>query len=233
MATVGIYKITNPNGRIYIGSSKNIELRFRYYKTMHCKGQRRLYNSLLKYGVDSHEFKVLIECKENELFEFENLFSCHYDVLGRNGLNCKMPNYKDIRGKVSEETKERIRIAATNISDVTREKMSYAAKNRPAISEETRNKFKEASKNRVIKDETRAKLSLINKGRQPSDKARELSRLRLLNNRPLNTKLVLNVESGVYFNGVREAAESVNMKRKTLSSMLLNINKNYTNFIYV
>lgn len=41
----GIYKITSPSGRIYIGSSKNIRRRFYSYKNLHCKDQPKLYNS--------------------------------------------------------------------------------------------------------------------------------------------------------------------------------------------
>ena len=36
---IGIYKITNPKGKIYIGQSINIENRFKVYKRYNCKGQ--------------------------------------------------------------------------------------------------------------------------------------------------------------------------------------------------
>jgi hypothetical protein len=34
---IGIYKIINPNGRIYIGQSTNIEGRWTKYKQLACK----------------------------------------------------------------------------------------------------------------------------------------------------------------------------------------------------
>ena len=38
--SIGIYKITNPKNKIYIGKSKNIEKRFESYKKIqHCKQQ--------------------------------------------------------------------------------------------------------------------------------------------------------------------------------------------------
>ena len=44
---VGIYKITSPSGKIYIGQSNNLIQRQKdYIKTIHCKGQVRLYNSI-------------------------------------------------------------------------------------------------------------------------------------------------------------------------------------------
>ena len=46
----GIYKITSPSGKIYIGQSKDINLRIIYYKNARCKCQQKLYYSILKYG---------------------------------------------------------------------------------------------------------------------------------------------------------------------------------------
>lgn len=56
---IGIYKITNPNGKIYIGQSTNIDKRFYRYKRLECKGQIKLYNSLKKYGWDAHIIEII------------------------------------------------------------------------------------------------------------------------------------------------------------------------------
>ena len=58
----GIYKITSPSGKVYIGQSIDIERRFRHYKRMVCKDQVKVYNSFLKYGVDAHIFEILELC---------------------------------------------------------------------------------------------------------------------------------------------------------------------------
>jgi hypothetical protein len=58
---VGIYKITNPEGKSYIGLSKNIEKRFKDHKGLQFKGNNKLRESLTKYGGDSHLFEVLEE----------------------------------------------------------------------------------------------------------------------------------------------------------------------------
>ena len=55
---IGIYKITNPKGRVYIGQSLNINRRFATYKIEACKGQTRLYASFKKYGVEKHKFEM-------------------------------------------------------------------------------------------------------------------------------------------------------------------------------
>ena len=58
---VGIYKITNPKGRVYIGQSINIFKRFSYYKMLQCKGQKKVYSSLVKYGYENHKFEIVTE----------------------------------------------------------------------------------------------------------------------------------------------------------------------------
>ena len=40
---VGIYKITSPSGKIYIGQSIDIQKRFKHYKQLHnCKNPEKL-----------------------------------------------------------------------------------------------------------------------------------------------------------------------------------------------
>ena len=58
----GIYKIISPSGKIYIGESENIPNRIYYYKIVSCKKQRRLYNSIKKYGWENHIFEIIEEC---------------------------------------------------------------------------------------------------------------------------------------------------------------------------
>jgi group I intron endonuclease len=58
---VGIYKITNPEGKSYIGLSKDIEKRFKSHKGLQFKGNNKLRESLTKYGGDSHLFEILEE----------------------------------------------------------------------------------------------------------------------------------------------------------------------------
>jgi len=56
----GIYKITSPKGRIYIGQSKNINSRINRYKKLQCcKTQLFLYRSFLKYRVENHKFEII------------------------------------------------------------------------------------------------------------------------------------------------------------------------------
>jgi group I intron endonuclease len=90
---IGIYKITNPKNKIYIGQSNNIEKRFKQYeKVKNIKTQKKLYFSLIKYGFENHNFEIICECDLNELTikerYYQELFNSVY-----NGLNC---HYVDI-----------------------------------------------------------------------------------------------------------------------------------------
>ena len=96
----GIYKIINPKGKIYIGQSVNIKKREKDYEKLRCKNQIKIYNSLLKYGWESHKFKIVEECVENLLEEREIYWGNYYKVLEK-GLNLRLGNR---RGKWSEET---------------------------------------------------------------------------------------------------------------------------------
>jgi group I intron endonuclease len=102
---IGIYKITSPSGKVYIGQSVNIERRFTSYKRMYTKNskQTKLHRSFLKYGVDSHIFEVVLLCEESEL----NYNERHYQDLLQTvdyGLNCKSTKCGDRSGFVSKET---------------------------------------------------------------------------------------------------------------------------------
>ena len=84
---IGIYKITSPTKRIYIGQSIDIKRRFYNYKKIKCQGQPLLYSSLKKYGVETHKFEILCECERHELNERERYYQELYSVIGLNGLN--------------------------------------------------------------------------------------------------------------------------------------------------
>jgi len=144
----GIYKITSPTNKIYIGQSYNIRGRYIRYKKLSCIKQSRLYNSLKKYGWKSHKFEVLEEALKEELNELEIKYINKYNSTDRNfGLNL---NSGGFNGNHSEETKDKMRQKAIGrkASLETRKKMSLAGKGRKK-SEAWKRKIGLLSKNRV------------------------------------------------------------------------------------
>jgi group I intron endonuclease len=77
----GIYKITSPSGKIYIGQSVDIDKRWRKYQWKQCRGQIKLYNSFVKYGVENHTFEILEECSIEELNDKEEFYIKHYNCF--------------------------------------------------------------------------------------------------------------------------------------------------------
>lgn len=108
---IGVYKITSPSGKIYVGQSIDIDRRFYQYKLKRCKYQLKLYNSFLKYGIENHSFEVIEECDLNILTEKEGYWQDYFDCIN-NGLNCRKVSTIDKTGYLSESTKEKMSIAA-------------------------------------------------------------------------------------------------------------------------
>jgi hypothetical protein len=88
----GIYKITNPSGKIYIGQAKDIEKRWAQYRLLICH-ERKLYRSLRYYGHYYHTFEIIKECSVEELSHYERYYQEYYDVLGDYGLNSSYVSY--------------------------------------------------------------------------------------------------------------------------------------------
>lgn len=136
----GIYKITSPSKKVYIGHSQDIHDRWQHYFTLHCKGQTRLYRSLVKYGVDRHLFEIIEECKFDDLIEKERHWQEHYDVIDKyKGLNCNYVSTKDKKSVKSDETIAKLSKALKGriILPEWREKMSIARKGK-TVSEKTK-----------------------------------------------------------------------------------------------
>lgn len=90
MKKCGIYKITSPNGKIYIGQSIDINLRWHHYKLLRNKNQKKLFASFLKHGVDNHTFEILELCNREKLNLLEKYFVDLYKTFGtKHGLNIK------------------------------------------------------------------------------------------------------------------------------------------------
>jgi group I intron endonuclease len=103
---IGIYKITNPKGKIYIGQSIDIERRLKEYKNIKCLSQRKLRNSIIKYGWENHIVEVIEECSIENLNTIERYWQDYFNVL-QHGLNCRLTQTHDKSGKDSISTKNK------------------------------------------------------------------------------------------------------------------------------
>lgn len=199
----GIYKITSPSGKIYIGSSIDIYYRIKYYKNYCCSGQIRLYNSLMKYGWDAHGFDILEVCVEDKLYELERHYGELYDVLGKNGLNSILPKCGEKKISVSDETRKKMSLA-----HMGEKNHFYGKKHSPAC---------------------RKILSLVQLGRKHSmDHRRKVSE----NNAKNLSKLVVDIETGVFYDSIKDAAFAKGMIHSSLKNRVNGSSPTYTSIEY-
>lgn len=156
---IGIYKITSPSGKIYIGQSVNILSRINKYKNAKCITQPIILKSILKYGWENHVFEIVCECEQFELNERERYYQDKFDCIGKNGLNCMLTNTTTKSGKARQETIDKL--TGRKLPESTREKMRNKK-----LSEETRKKISQSNTGRKVSEETKRKISQSNSGKK-------------------------------------------------------------------
>jgi group I intron endonuclease len=199
----GIYKITSPSGKVYIGSSKNIERRIKYYSSISCIGQTKLYNSIKKYGWNNHILEIIKECSFDELYSQERYYGEMYDVLGINGLNLILPKAGENKIGVSNET--RLKMSLSKSGD----KNTFFGKKH---SNNAKEKIRLFQTGRTHTTEHRKKVS--------DNNAKNLS------------KIVLDLNTGVFYESAKELSDLYCIKHSTIRARLNGTNKNKTQFIY-
>lgn len=106
---IGIYKITSPNGSIYIGQSINIYSRWSDYFNLDCDEQIRLYRSFKKHGVENHIFEIIhvLDLYDKEILDLLEIYYIkHFDCFDTpHGLNLKEGGS---HGRASKETREKL-----------------------------------------------------------------------------------------------------------------------------
>jgi group I intron endonuclease len=139
---IGIYKITNPKGKIYIGQTIDIQRRVYQYEKFNCKEQPKLYNSLKKYGFENHQIELIYECDIESLTFFERYYQELYNSTENDNLNCFLVTTADKSGRHTEETKRKMsesakgkKKSAEHIAKLPQNQKGYKGKKR---SEETK-----------------------------------------------------------------------------------------------
>lgn len=104
-----IYKITNPQGKVYIGQTVNFRRRMTAYRNNKKINQPRLSNSIFKYGWEAHRVEIIHEGRTEELNDLERYYQDLYQVMDRDkGLNLRLTGTNDRNGSLSDETKKKI-----------------------------------------------------------------------------------------------------------------------------
>lgn len=109
-----VYKVTNPIGQIYIGSTLRPIKRKSAYKVNNKTGQRKICESVLKYGWENHSFEIIKECYAYNARKYESFYGFIYGVLGENGLNCFLPKFDVKNESTCKDTLEKMKVASKN-----------------------------------------------------------------------------------------------------------------------
>lgn len=116
---IGIYKIINPNGRVYIGQSINIfnrKIQYKNYIGNSSSIGPKLLNSFQKYGYNNHKFEIIEECSIELLNERETFWKIYHLEQFNNDwkqvLFCEL--YDNGGGPRSKETKQKQSISHQN-----------------------------------------------------------------------------------------------------------------------
>jgi group I intron endonuclease len=169
MKIIGIYKITNPKGKVYIGQSTNIKKRKMCYERKHILKQPRIYNSIQKYGWDTHIFEVIEEYHVEQLNERETYWKQYYlDQFGGDWGMVLFCNLHDNGGgPLSEETRKKISKIhlGKKRPEGTGEKISQAKKGFK-YSEESKKLKSKIAKGKPKSQETKLKMSLAHQGKK-------------------------------------------------------------------
>lgn len=165
----GIYAITSPSGRRYIGSSMRIRDRWTTHRNALRQGTHHspaLQAAFIKYGEDALRFEIIETCAPADLIVREQ---AHIDACDFRDLYNVAPKAYSCLGVVrSEETKARVAAAKRNQTPETLAKISAALKGRKLPPHQVE-ALRRVHTGRKASDSTRAKMSALRKGRKQSD----------------------------------------------------------------
>lgn len=191
--TCGIYKLTAPDGRCYIGSSVRVEKRLRQHRWS--LAENKHYNGRLQRAWNTHghfDFEIVERCEQSMLKEREQywmdelqpyLIQCGFNIARSSTV---VPGSEErnrhsgdaLKGHpTSEETRRKMSDAQRGISrrphtEEEKRKIGEASKGHK-LSEESRQKISKARKGIVFSPETIRKMSEAKKGRQLSDETKQ------------------------------------------------------------
>ena len=164
-----IYMWTNKlNGKRYVGSAKNLRLRLlQYYSIGHLLRENMLiYKALLKYGYSAFSLTVLECCKLEDLIQREQHYLdtlCpEYNILTVAYSSLGYKHTEETLAKISQENNHMFGMSHT---EEARAKMTTAKLGR-VLSEELKDKLREAAAGKVFTEAHKLALSASKKNSQ-------------------------------------------------------------------
>lgn len=238
-----IYRITNPNGRIYIGLTCNEKTRKNDYKYAACKEQPIIYRSILKYGWENHEhstidsFSSTLEFAQGkEIFWVRSYMSNVRKYSEQKGMNLNDGGGSNYGLKHSEEAKKKMSLAnkGRKHTEASKKIMSEWRKGKNFYwpNEETKKKMSAAAKGRKLSNETKIKLSKSCMGRPSPNKDKPMSQAqREKYHKPI---LVYSLDSVLIREcpSVKSTSQEFKVSKNTVRGIAAGVIKSPTKFIF-
>jgi group I intron endonuclease len=207
---IGIYKITSPNGKVYIGQSKDLHRRegdYKRYSKKSCR-QVKLLASIHKYGWDNHLFEIIEECSIETLSTRERFWQEYYNSV-IDGLNCIL-------------TKTDFKVASFGAE--SRKKMSDARKGKKHT-ENTKKKMSLIKQGKIFSDESKAKISKALKGKSKIMSEEWKKAIADANQNRNSIKIsCINPDGKLfYFNSFKEASQVIGVTPQAIQNVVRQI----------
>jgi group I intron endonuclease len=254
---IGVYKITSPTKRVYIGQSVDVRARILSHKRGGSEKQPKLYASLQKYGSKKHIFELVCECPKEDLDKLEIYYIQLYNSAhGKHGLNCR--DGGKTGWDVCAETSVRLKKEKKKmvLTDEQRKAISDRMKLQ-VVSQETREKLRQhnlgkkhsvktkelcrlaALKKTGVSAETREKLRQANLGKKASpqerNRLRELSKhnieQRLAASKLVCAKKIINIETGQVLESIEAGSKFLGIPKSTFNQYIMGQRTNKTPFV--
>lgn len=208
-----IYKLTAPNGKVYIGQTVNLDQRMSSYVKGGSKSQKRLHRSINKYGWDSFTKDIIFqgECSGKCLDRLEILFIHQYGSYS-DGLNMTKGGDKPPSQKGKKLSPEQI----------ARRSIVRRGKKLGPITSEHRAKLSAAHRGKKLSPEHRAKISTALRGKTRSEEFKQKIR------KPKSPEVAAKrckpvsqfTKDGVWvrdWDSIKEAGETLNINKSNIA----------------
>lgn len=234
---VGIYSITSPIGKVYVGQSWNIKKRHYYYTNAHnCREQVGLSRSIAKHGWNNHNVKVLAELPEDitqkaldehEIFCIDQFRAANIAMLNmKDGGSHGRQSAESIRKTQEARKKQPPPTLGKKFSEESKKRMSawqIGRKMSPEAIEKVRIYNLGRKHTEQAKANMKAAQAQMNtwEGRKHKEESKQKQSLAKIGNK-INNKKTKRIDTGEIFDSLIDAANSIGIKAATLSARIRN-----------
>lgn len=202
MENYRVYKHTFPNGKVYIGITRQ-EPKNRWKNGLGYENQLLMFRAIQKYGWDNIEHTILFKGLTREQAELKEIELIALYKSNKNKYGYNIANGGNCSSSVSEETKQKI-------------SKSVKGKTGHKWTEEEKRRQSEREKGRIFSKETRSKISKTKQGKNNPMYGKKLTeehknKIAKKVQEKSKKKAVFCVETNTTYKSLSECARTLNL----------------------